>query len=233
MTQPNTGIQQAARLRFLLTLPDLSATVADILDELHAGFSVGASALEPLRIGEKVCGPAITLRYRRVDGELLEKATEVSGLGDKPLYIAAQPGDIAVIECPDAEVAVLGAVSSRWAQLAGLSAVIVDGAVRDSMSLAGKAVSVWSAARTPRSALGRYAVDTIGSPITLAGNTVHPGDIVAADDDGVAVVPAALIGEVADRCAQAAAAEQELLTLIENCSTVGELTAALHQMPSR
>jgi regulator of RNase E activity RraA len=44
--------------------------------------------------------------------------------------------------------------------------------------------------------LGRIDVDGVGVPIECAGVTVHPGDLVIGDDDGVAIVPRALADEV-------------------------------------
>ena len=108
--------------------------------------------------------------------------------------------------------------------------MIVDGAIRDTVSVSNGDVAVWSAARTPRAALGRYITESIATPVQLAGNTVHPGDIVVADDDGIAVVPSSLLDEVAARCTQADVTERRMLALIDSCATINELTAALNEL---
>ena len=46
--------------------------------------------------------------------------------------------------------------------------------------------------------LGRIDVDGVGVPIECAGVTVHPGDLVIGDDDGVAIVPRAVAEEVVE-----------------------------------
>jgi len=39
-------------------------------------------------------------------------------------------------------------------------------------------------------------VDAIGIPVECGGVTVHPGDLVLGDHDGVVVVPSSVAGEV-------------------------------------
>ena len=76
--------ERTAQLEQLMALPDMSATVADIIDDLGAGFTVSASLLTPLRPGQKVCGPAITLRYQHTtdDHRGAHRPTSETGLGD-------------------------------------------------------------------------------------------------------------------------------------------------------
>jgi 4-hydroxy-4-methyl-2-oxoglutarate aldolase len=44
--------------------------------------------------------------------------------------------------------------------------------------------------------LGRIDVDAVGVPIECAGVTVHPGDLVLGDDDGVVIIPHGVAEEV-------------------------------------
>ena len=46
--------------------------------------------------------------------------------------------------------------------------------------------------------LGRIDVDGVDVPIECAGVTVHPGDLVIGDDDGVAIIPRGLAEEVVE-----------------------------------
>lgn len=209
----------------LAGVPDLTANVSDILDQLEVGFATGSGAIGPLRSGATICGPAATLRYRLLDGPPADHRQ--AGIGDKPFYLAVRPGEIAVVECPHAETAVLGAVSAQWAALSGLAGMVIDGAVRDTASIIGAGLPVWAASRTPRAALGHFTVDAIGEPVTLAGNTVAAGDIVAADDDGIAVIPRAYLAEVTARCLEAQDREHTTLALIARCASVTELSAAM------
>ncbi len=215
-------------LAVLRHVPDVASAVADAIDELGTGFVVGADVLAPAARGRRACGPAITLRYRRLCADVDEvRSTGMEArLGDRDLYATARGGEVAIFDCPGApDSAVLGAISAHWAALAGLSGVVVSGAIRDSVSVVGTGLPVWSRARVPRAARYRFTTAAIGEPVRLAGNVVHPGDIVIADDDGVCVVPSSSLAAVAQICADGDAVERELLERIRSCSSIEELQA--------
>ncbi len=50
-----------------LSLTDLASSVSDVLDQLGIGGAVPASVLSPVIAGKRICGPAITLRYAKVE----------------------------------------------------------------------------------------------------------------------------------------------------------------------
>jgi regulator of RNase E activity RraA len=58
--------------------------------------------------------------------------------------------------------------------------------------------------------LGRIDVDAVGVPVECAGVTVHPGDLVIGDDDGVAIVPRGVAEEVV-RLAEAKVSGENLV----------------------
>ena len=216
-------------LSVLHRIPDVSSAVADALDHLGCGDSIGTSGLVPLIPGTRVCGPALTLRYRRLDGSVADNRRDGLGeLGDRALYESARPGDVAVFECPPpADTAVVGAISARWARLAGVAGCIVDGAIRDSGSIIGSGLPVWSSARAARAARHRYTTDATGIPVRIGGMLVTPGDIVIADDDGLCVVPPAALDEVVDLCVRADAIERALLRTMAESDSPADLHARL------
>ncbi|MDV7355264.1 RraA family protein [Rhodococcus oxybenzonivorans] len=229
-----THRDRAALLASLLQVSDASCAVSDALDQLGVGAAIGAGILAPLRRGQRICGPAVTLRYRRLTGEIVDNRADGLGarLGDRDLYSTARPGDVAVFDCPaPADTAVVGALSAQWALLAGLAGCVVGGAVRDSVSIIDSGLPVWSMARAPQAARFRYATESIGEPVRLAGRLVHPGDIIVADDDGVAVIPADMLFDVVTICVETDRIEHELLAQLRSSDSIADLMGKLRQRP--
>ena len=60
---------------------------------------------------------------------------------------------------------------------------------------------------------------------------VFPGDIVVADDDGVAIIPADRLSEVVNICVEADRIELELLAQLRSSDSIADLQSTLRQRP--
>jgi len=207
-----------------LAFTDLGSTVSDALDSLGVGGAIPAHVLSPLAPGQRVCGPAITIRYvpRGGSAGAHYAAAHRPLLADRDLYAVGRPGDIAVFDAGgEASVSVMGGLSAMWAVRLEIGACIVDGGVRDIASVRTAGPAVWSRGRTPISGKHRMEAVEINGTVTIAGVQVRPGDLVAADDTGVCVVPAEDIeavlewGEAAERAEQAITSEIEAGVSVE------------------
>ena len=90
----------------------------------------------------------------------------------------------------------------------GVAALVTDGVVRDAAGVEGTELPVWCAGvAAPPSVAGLTFVGW-QEPIGCGGVAVFPDDVIVADGDGVVVIPAAMVEEVAK-----AAVEQEQLEL--------------------
>jgi 5-oxopent-3-ene-1,2,5-tricarboxylate decarboxylase/2-hydroxyhepta-2,4-diene-1,7-dioate isomerase len=110
----------------------------------------------------------------------------------------ASAGDFLVIACagPD-KLASFGDVLALKAKSQGVVGAAVDGAVRDAGFTVELELPVWTGAVTPiPQGYGGYSVQSVNEPVTCAGVEVNPGDFVAADGDGVVVVPPAELLDV-------------------------------------
>lgn len=210
-----------ARLR---TVPDTASAVADVLDELGVGGCVGRGRLAPLR-DDVVVGPAVTLRYRKLGGDVSTNRDAGRGrvFGDRDLYGLGRAGDVAVMDTGGAGVAAVGALSARWARKAGIAGCVVDGPVRDTASILEHGPPVWSRGRDPRAVRYRCEVAELNGPVDLAGLTVWPGDVVVADGDGVAVIPFDVVPEVVAACERADRTEQRLIAVIDDAEDLADL----------
>ena len=214
----------------LLALGDLTSTVSDALDRIGAGGAVGGSLLEARAPGARVCGPAITARYVQEGGSVgaLVARGERARLVDRDLYGVGETGDVAVFDAGGfTGASVLGGLSARWARARAIAGCIVDGAIRDVEAVRGAGVPVWSRALTPVSGKHRLEGVEINGAVSLAGVPVHPGDVVCADETGVAVIPLEVLGDVLRLCAEAEAAERELVEAIARDAPVDELVRIL------
>lgn len=182
-----------AGIRFLLEIEDVSCIVADALDRLGAGGTARLSAVFPVGRRIRVCGPAFTVRYdvhETGDGRAAEHGQEAS-FDFAALFARARPGEVAVFESPAAEdSAVLGSMGVGWAQRYGLAGCVVNGGVRDVEALMASGTPVWARHLTPLAGRGRLVQAEVGGPVAVGGSVVRNGDIIVADGNGVATIPA-------------------------------------------
>jgi 4-hydroxy-4-methyl-2-oxoglutarate aldolase len=180
-----------ADVRRLLGIEDVSCVVSDALRELGVGGAAWLPGIFPFGNWRRACGPAFTVRYQiaAVGG----RSANRDGAPDfdfHRLFARAQRGDVAVLECQVTDLAILGSMGATWARHFGIAGCVVNGAVRDVEALAAGELPVWAQHVTPMAGRGRLAQAEVGGSVSLGGVAVGPGDIVVADGNGVAVIPA-------------------------------------------
>lgn len=220
-----------ARERFL-ALPDMSCAVADALDALGIGGVVPAGAIGPLVPGGRACGPAVTLRAVPYGGDPAVHRERKAPLriGDRDLYGLAEPGDVAILAVgADHGAAAMGELSAAWAVLAEVAAVLVDGLVRDVEALQAQQLPIWSRGATPASA--RYRLETVelNGPVSFGGVAIQPGDLVAADGNGIAIVPLEAVDAVLAECERAAESERPLAEALAAAASLEDLIARIRR----
>lgn len=137
---------------------------------------------------------------------------DTAGGDNFPVHTAiyqGQPGYVLVIAGKaDTERAYLGDLLAGAAQATGINGIIVDGNVRDKTALAALEMPVYARGFMPRGPL-KAQRGQINIPVQCAGITVHPGDLVFGDADGVVVVPQERLEEVLEKAEQKLAYETE------------------------
>jgi 4-hydroxy-4-methyl-2-oxoglutarate aldolase len=92
-------------------------------------------------------------------------------------------------------VALVGDLLATQAKVAGVAALLVDGAVRDLEELRGVGLPIWARYVRVQGAEKRVP-GVIGVPVNVAGAHIRQGDVVVLDADGAAVVERERIEEV-------------------------------------
>lgn len=175
--------------------------------------------LLPVRPEHRVAGPALTVNL------------SIDDLVDcMPVLRLAQPGDVIVIACRGVtRTAMWGGLMSTLSKAAGIAAGIVDGAIRDVDEIRDLDFPVWYRGTVPRpsptATHNRTEPVQVNVPVVIDGEVIEPGDIVIADENGIAVVPAAdAHGVLAGTHAQIEK-ERVIRKKIASGASVGELLA--------
>jgi 4-hydroxy-4-methyl-2-oxoglutarate aldolase len=137
--------------------------------------------------------------------------TVLCGQDDNLMVPAAiaqvRPGEILVMRMPESRpVSLLGELLATQCVAHGVTAVVVDAAIRDAIAIRDLGLPVWSRYVRARSA-SKTHVGEVGGTIEMGGATIVTGDLIVADGDGVICVPAARAQEVVAAAAKRDAAE--------------------------
>ena len=135
----------------------------------------------------------------------------------------ANPGDVLVVNAGGyKECAMWGEIMSLAAQKKGIEGLVVDGAVRDLVGIAGMKFPVFARALSP-SGTTKETLSSINKPIMCGGTLVNPGDIVVGDDDGVVVIPQQEMRTAVARSKERAKKEEEVRKLIQQGKSTLEI----------
>jgi 4-hydroxy-4-methyl-2-oxoglutarate aldolase len=133
--------------------------------------------------GARVGGTAVTVLCWPGDNLMIHVAVE-----------QCRPGDVLVVatNSPSTD-GLFGELFATALAHRGVRGVVLGCGVRDVAELREMGFPAWSRAVSAQGSV-KATAGAVNVPVVLGGQTIHPGDVVVADDDGVAVVPRADVG---------------------------------------
>lgn len=167
-------LTQEKRLE-LLKLP--TGNIADNNNSVpHQG--VMDTAIKPVDPKMKMIGRAFTAQCYPGDNLALHQA----------IY-SAQPGDVLILNVQGYNNAGhFGDIMATACKIRSLAGVVIDGSCRDSEDIRELGFPVFARGYNPSGTV-KEGLGILGVPVVCGGVTVHTGDIVFGDCDGVVVIP--------------------------------------------
>lgn len=174
-----------------------TATITTVL--LKEGLrNIWMRGAQPLRPGQpRLVGPAFTLRFVPAREDLATPASWSSPISTRTAIEAMPEGCMTVVDAMGiADAGIFGDILCARMVKRGVAALITDGVVRDIEGVLGTGFPVWcSGTAAPPSVAGLTFVGW-GEPIGCGGVAVFPDDVVVADQDGVVLIPKAMLDHV-------------------------------------
>lgn len=149
-----------------------SSNIGDVMERL----SCTNSGIRPLN-NAVMTGTAFTVKCPAGDNLMLHRAMDL-----------AKPGDILVVDGQGAmDRALAGEIMVRYCMSRKFAGLVVEGAMRDWDAIRELDFPVYCRGVTPQ---GPYknGPGEINVPVCVGGQAVLPGDILAGDQDGIAVI---------------------------------------------
>jgi 4-hydroxy-4-methyl-2-oxoglutarate aldolase len=186
-----------------VTTPAALASVGDVA--VLPGF-------EPAWPSAHMVGPAFTVQGGPGDNLALHHALGQAAAGD--VIVVAAGGERGRAH--------LGGIVAAAARARGVAGIVVDGAVRDRAELEDIGVPVFHRGVSPFKPT-KDGPSELRVPVAIGGVRIEPGDLIAADADGVVVVPRARADELLAAAAELEAREREILAQVEAGKTTVEI----------
>ncbi len=193
------------------------ASVSDAIEQLlhkKQYMSHRMTALFPT----KFAGVAITVKLSKAEGA---GSAALNGMLDA--IDTGGPGSVYVMEVDDgADIAGMGGLMGTAMSARGYAGAVVDGGVRDVAQLKRIQFPVYALGPVPSTSVAHYRFAGANIDIRCDGVDVQPGDIIAADQDGVVVVPKANAPEILVRAQELDNSEHSMYPYIEKYHSIVE-----------
>jgi len=193
------------------------ASVSDALEKVAGQRMYLSHRMRPI-FTSRFAGFALTVKLKKEENRDPEALTGMLTAIDQ-----GGPNSVYVMVVEDgADIAGMGGLMGTAMSARNFSGAVIDGGVRDTAYLTKIGFPVYALGTVPSTSVGHYRFAGSNIPVVCDGVHVEAGDIIAADSDGVVVVPRARAVEVLAVAQDMDFKEHSMYAYIEKLKSIGE-----------
>lgn len=193
------------------------ASVSDAMEKLTHQRTYLSHRMRPI-FPTKFAGFAITVKLKKEENQDPHALDGMLAAIDQ-----GGPNSVYVMVVEDgADIAGMGGLMGTAMQARDFSGAVIDGGVRDVGYLTKIGFPVYALGIVPSTSVGHYRFESANQPVQCDGVTVSGGDIVAADKDGVVIVPRSQAAQVLAVAEDMDFKEHSMYAYIEKLKSIEE-----------
>jgi regulator of RNase E activity RraA len=193
------------------------SSVSDAIEQLTGQRMYMTHHMQPI-FTTKFAGYAITVKLVKEENHDPNALTPMLSTIDQGARDSAY---VMTIE-DGANIAGMGGLMGTAMSARDFAGAIIDGGVRDVAYLRKIGFPVYASGIVPSTSAGHYRAMGAGQPVLCDGVNVKAGDVIAADSDGVVVVPREIAPKVLVLSQQLDFKEHSMYAFIENTKSIEE-----------
>jgi regulator of RNase E activity RraA len=194
------------------------ASVSDALEQLTGQRMYMSHRMHPI-LTAKFAGFARTVLLKKDEGN--SDPAALNGMLEAIDQGSADSVYVMVVEDGE-DIAGMGGLMGTAMSARGYAGAVIDGGVRDVAYLRKIGFPVYATGIVPSTSVHHYRFGGAQIPVKCDGVMVNAGDIVAADSDGVVIVPRAKAQEILTLAQQMDFKEHSMYAVIEQMKSIVE-----------